>query len=308
MSRYDNVNGYRRSEINWFPGHMAKTKRMISENLKEVDIIIELIDARIPRSSRNPDISELCGGKPMLTLLNKTTLADPSATKEWVRYFREQGGGAIPIDAISGAGFQQIVPAVRETLSEKLERYDEKGMSGRRLRAMIVGIPNVGKSSLINRLAGGARAKVENRPGVTRDKQWITTRYQLDLLDTPGVLWPKLGDRITGENLAFTGAVRDGVLDVIEIAGALAQRLYQIAPAPLSARYKLDPAAITKLRDASETDDAFRYALLEMIGRKRGFLISGGEVDLEHAATMLLEEFRSAKIGNITLEMPYEKA
>lgn len=306
MARYDNLKGYQRTEINWFPGHMAKTKRLISENLKEVDIVIELLDARIPRSSRNPDIAALCGGKPMLTLLNKTTLADPEVTKRWVRSLKDGGGGAIPIDAVSGDGLSSIVPAIRELLAEKLERYDEKGMSGRRLRAMIVGIPNVGKSSLINRLAGGARAKVENRPGVTRDKQWITTRYQLDLLDMPGVLWPKLGDRLTGENLAFTGAVKDGVLDVTEIGGALALRLYEASRDKLAARYKLDPAAIAALRDGCDGDEPFKYALLEQIGRRRGFLISGGEVDLEHTANMLLEEFRSAKIGRISLEAPYE--
>lgn len=286
---------------------MAKTKRMIAENLKEVDIVIELLDSRIPISSRNPDIVAMCANKPILTLLNKTSLADPDVTREWVRYFKSNGGGALPIDCITGDGVSQIIREVRDILSEKIKRYEEKGMSGRRLRAMIVGIPNVGKSSLINKLCGSARAKVEDRPGVTRDKQWITTKFQLDLLDTPGVLWPKFDDRIIGENLAITGAVRDGVLDTVEIAGILCERLYAVARDKLLARYKIAQEDAARLLEEAITEDSFKYDLLSLIGRKRGFLISGGEVDLDHAAAVVLDEFRGAKIGRISLEGANEK-
>ncbi len=279
--------------IQWFPGHMAKTRRMITENLKLVDIVIELRDARIPYSSQNPEIAKLIGDKPRITFLNKSSLADPAVTKIWVKYISENGGSALPIDCITGEGFNLVASNINRVLEDKIKRYSEKGMAGRKLKAMIVGIPNVGKSSLINRMSGSKRAKVENRPGVTLTKQWVTTDIGIDLLDMPGVLWPKFEDRRVGENLAMTGAIKDDVFEIETVSVALCGRLRELYPELLKARYKLD--------DISDLTDG---ELFETIGRKRGFLISGGEVNYERTANMLLDEFRAAKIGKITLETP----
>ena len=280
--------------IQWFPGHMAKTRRLITENLKNIDIVIEILDARIPYSSRNPEINRLCAGKPRIVLLNKATLADPKETKYWCTRFSGENIVCIPTDCVTGEGIGQISPAIRSILHEKLERYEAKGMTGRKLKAMVLGIPNVGKSSLINRIVGNRKAKVENRPGVTLDKQWFATNIGLDLMDMPGILWPKFDDRKVGENLAITGAIKDAVVDVEEIAVVLCARLRSLYPDLLSARYKLgDPAEYAELTD---------YELFEMIGRKRGFLISGGEINTERTANMLLDELRAAKIGRITLD------
>ena len=286
--------------IQWFPGHMAKTRRLITENLSQVDIVIELLDARIPGSSKNPEIDKLTGSKPKLTLLTKASLADPAATKLWIEeYSRKNKNRALAIDTVTGEGVKAIAPAIREILAEKLQRYADKGMSGRKIRAMIVGIPNVGKSSLVNKLGGGKKAKVEDRPGVTLTKQWVTTNIGIELLDMPGVLWPKFDDRITGENLAFTGAIRDAILDTEELASNLCARLLETVPALFCARYKLIPEDLA---------DKKPYELLEAVARKRGFLIAGGELNTERAADIVLDEFREAKIGRITLELPCPKA
>lgn len=283
--------------IQWFPGHMAKTKRLIKECLSSVDIVLELLDARIPKSSKNPDIDALSGDKPKLTILTKASLANPDATKAWVEYYKSQGKHVVVVDSALGVGLDSLSAAVKEILKEKLERYSAKGMSGRRIKAMIVGIPNVGKSSLINRLAGGKKAKVENRPGVTLNKQWVPTEIGLDLLDTPGVLWPKFEDEAVGFNLAATGAIKDAILDTEEIAMLLAYKLLRISGDEFSSRYKLNKD------EALELDS---YDLFELIGKKRGFLISGGEINHERTANMLLEEFRSATVGRISLELPEE--
>ena len=275
---------------------MAKTKRLITECLPLVDIVIEVLDARIPVSSKNPVLDSLLGQKPRLAVFSKSALADPEASRLWQAYYREKGTETIFYDCRSGDNLNAIAPKVREILGEKLERYESKGMTGRKLKAMIVGIPNVGKSSLINALAGSNRAKVENRPGVTLTKQWITTKVGIDLLDMPGVLWPKFEDRIVGENLAITGAIKDDVLDIEQLAVLLVGRLRKIAPEKLSERYKLG--------DMAQYDDIPDHELFEIIGRKRGFLVSGGEVDWERSANMLLDEFRAARIGRITLEVP----
>ena len=274
---------------------MAKTRRLIAECLSQVDIVLELLDARIPRSSKNPEILKLTAGKPKLTLLNKASLADPAISDAWLSHYAKTENEALLIDCVTGDGIAKIGDAVRKILAEKIARNEAKGMAGRRLSAMIVGIPNVGKSSLINRLAGSKRAKVENRPGVTTAKQWVTTSIGLSLLDTPGVLWPKFDEKTVGENLALTGAIRDGVLDVETLAMTLCERLVSVCPALFFARYKLTPA------DAEGRDG---YDLLELVGRKRGFLVSGGEVNLRRTAEMLLDEFRSGVIGRISLERP----
>ena len=279
--------------IQWFPGHMAKTRRLMKENLKNVDVVIELLDARIPRSSRNPEIEKLTEGKPLLTLLNKSALADPEETERWIALYKSKGCTCLAIDCVSGKGLDKLMPAVRSLLADKLERYSQKGMTGRRLRAMVVGIPNVGKSSLINRLCGNKKAKVENRPGVTLAPQWVSTSMGLDLMDMPGVLWPRFDDREIGENLAVTGAIKDDVIQIETIAVALCHKLRRRYPALLATRYKYAPEQVEELTDAE---------LFAFIGRKRGFLVSGGEIDEERTANTLLDEFRAAKIGRITLD------
>ena len=280
--------------IQWFPGHMAKTRRLMKENLKNVDVVIELLDARIPESSRNPEIGKLTEGKPVVTLLNKAMLADPNATDAWVERYKKANNIAIAVDCVSGKGMDKLMPAIRTLLAEKLERYAQKGMSGRKIRAMVVGIPNVGKSSLINRLCGSKKAKVENRPGVTLNPQWVSTSLGLDLMDMPGVLWPRFDDRKTGENLAITGAIKDDVVVIETLAVALCNRLRNAYPTLLATRYKFEWNEQT----LALTD----YELFEFIGRKRGCLVSGGEIDTERTANLLLDEFRAAKIGRITLD------
>lgn len=275
---------------------MAKTRRMMKEMLPQIDMVIELTDARIPFSSKNPELKKIIGNKPVLTLLSKSSLADPDLSARWKKKYENDGCHCLFIDSSTGDGIKQIPDAVKDVLSEKIERYESKGMSGRQIRVMIAGIPNVGKSSLINRLAGGKRTKVEDRPGVTRDKQWITTQYGIELLDTPGVLWPKFEDQTVGENLAVTGAIRDEILDSERMAVILVGRLREKYPELLSARYKLG--------DMTRYEDMDNYGLFELIGRKRGFLISGGEINTERTSVMLLDEFRGGKIGRITLEEP----
>ena len=286
--------------IQWFPGHMAKTRRMIGEMLPQIDLVIELLDARIPYSSANPDLKKMVGDKPILTVLTKSSLADPNASGIWRSYFEKQGRHVLFLDTVTGEGMNRLLPAVTEALAEKIGRNEQKGMSGRTMKLMIAGIPNVGKSSLINKLTGAKKAKVENRPGVTRDKQWVPTGHGFDLLDTPGVLWPKFEDRRVGENLAMTGAIKDDVVETVSLAVTLVGRLRSRAPALLSARYKLgEMEKYQKLNDGE---------LFEVIARKRGFLVSGGEIDEERCAGVLLDEFRSAKIGRVTLELPSDAA
>lgn len=283
------------TEIQWFPGHMAKTRRMIRECLQLVDLVIEILDARIPYSSKNPEISSLCENKPILTVFNKSSLSDPAVNDRWVSHYRKNGGNPLFIDCKTGLGLNRIEPEIRTVLQEKIRRYENKGMSGKRLKAMVVGIPNVGKSTFINCLAGRVKAKAEDRPGVTVTKQWVTTSAGMDLLDMPGVLWPKFEDRLVGENLAATGAIKDQILDTEAIAVALCSRLFAVAPDKLCARYKLEREALEGLEG---------WQIFELIGKRRGFLMSGGSVNTERTALMLLDEFRSAKIGQISLETP----
>lgn len=278
--------------IQWFPGHMAKTRRIISENLGNVDLVIELLDARIPYSSRNPEIARLTSGKPTLLLLNKASLADPAQNRLWLNRLTNRNTLPILTDCATGEGLNRLEPAIKRILAEKLSRYAEKGMSGRRVRAMVLGIPNVGKSSLINRISGNKKTRVEDRPGVTREKQWVPTGIGVDLLDMPGILWPKFEDPRVGENLALTGAIKDDILDTEGLAALLCGRLKKNYPALLAARYKLSDEDLQLKNDE----------LFLKIGRKRGFLISGGEIDTERTAAVLLDEFRAAKIGRITLD------
>jgi ribosome biogenesis GTPase A len=282
--------------IQWFPGHMTRTKRKIAELLPLVDIVVEVVDARIPLSSRNPDLDGLTGQKPRMLVLSKADIADEAATAKWLRVLKSQGLPAIAVDCKSGKGVDRFVPLMREVLADKLAVWEEKGMGKRAIRAMVVGIPNAGKSSLINRMARGGKAKVEDRPGVTRNQQWFVIDGGAQLLDTPGILWPKFEDQTVAQRLAFTGAIRDEILDTEELAVGLLDVLATSYEPLLRARYKL-----------TEPLDEDRWELLQQIGRKRGMLISGGEVDTLRAATMLLDEFRGQKIGRITLEYPEEE-
>lgn len=281
--------------IQWFPGHMTKTKRQIQASLKLVDAVAEILDARIPLSSKNPDLQKLIQNKPKVVLLNKCDMANQTATSRWIDYYASQGITAIAVDCKSGKGLNKFAPAVNNVLSERRERLKAKGMVNPMLRIMIVGIPNVGKSSFINRVAKQNRAKVEDRPGVTRGNQWYSIAKNIEMLDTPGVLLPKFDDKIVGERLAFTGAVKDQILDTELLAVRLLDFLRSLKPADFIARFKLEDIDL----DAIDS-----YELLNVIGKKRGMLISGGEINTERAAIMLLDEFRSGKLGRITLEMP----
>ncbi|MBO4422580.1 MAG: ribosome biogenesis GTPase YlqF [Clostridia bacterium] len=281
--------------IQWFPGHMAKTRRLIKENLPSVDIVVELLDARIPYSSKNPEIRNLTGSKPVVTVLNKYTLSDPAACAVWRAYYEKNGQTCIFTDCVTGYGLDRLRAAVNEALAEKLKRYEEKGMAGRHVKAMIVGIPNVGKSSLINKLARNKSAKVENRPGVTTAKQWVSTSVGIDLLDMPGVLWPKFDDRTVGENLAMTGAVKDEVFEREAVAYALCERLKRYYPELLCQRYKLEPGFVAS---------AEPYEIFEGVAKKRGLIVKGGEINADRCADLLLDELRLGKIGKITLERP----
>ena len=281
--------------IQWYPGHMTKTRRQMEADLKQVDAVCEIVDARIPVSSRNPDIDAICGSKPRILVLNRMDLADPNATQKWAAYFKSKGMAVIATDCKTRRGIGDFTPAARTACAEKLQRDAARGMN-RPLRVMVVGIPNVGKSTLINQISGRKGAKAENRPGVTRGKQWVTVDSGLLLLDTPGILWPKFEDREVGMMLAFTGAVKEGVIDLEELACHLMELLHRYYPQALLDRYKIEAPAGTK-----------GWELLEMAGKNRGYLLSGGEIHTERMAKVLVDEFRSGKLGRFTLEMPEER-
>ncbi|MDR0914905.1 MAG: ribosome biogenesis GTPase YlqF [Oscillospiraceae bacterium] len=282
--------------IQWFPGHMTKTKRQITDVLKLVDIVAEIIDARIPFSSRNPDLRVLTKQKPRIVLLNKCDIADKAATKQWIEYFKNtENSAALAINSKNGIGLNLFAPAVRNVLSEKLSRLKQKGVVSPTVRVLVAGIPNVGKSSFINKMSSKSKAKVEDRPGVTRGNQWFTVDKDMELLDTPGMLWHKFDDQKVGERLAFTGAVKDGVLDIELLAMRLLENLILINSFGFAERYKLEKDEILSLDS---------YDLLCKIAKNRGMLISRGEADTERAANVILDEFRGGKLGNITLELP----
>lgn len=289
MNPQENMN------IQWYPGHMTKTRRQIEADLKQVDAVCEIVDARIPMSSRNPDIDAICGSKPRILVLNRLDLADPGATKKWAAYFQKRGIAAIATDCKTRKGIADFTPAARAACAEKLERNAKRGMN-RPLRVMVVGIPNVGKSTLINQISGRKGAKAENRPGVTRGKQWVSVDSGLQLLDTPGILWPKFEDPNVGMMLAYTGAVKEGVIDVEELSCHLMELLHKFYPKTMLERYKVEAQPGTP-----------GWEMLELAGRKRGYLVSGGEVNTERMAKVLLDEFRSGKLGRFTLEMPEDE-
>lgn len=280
--------------IQWFPGHMAKARRMVVENVRLVDAVCEIVDARIPYASRNPEIGELTGGKPRLIILNRVDQADPAVTDKWADWFKKSGAYVLKTDSKSGKGTAAFQNAIRGLLKDKIEYYKSKGQTGRMLRIMILGIPNVGKSSFINRVAGRRAAEASDRPGVTRGKQWINIGGGIEMLDTPGLLWPKFEDKTVGEHLAFTGAVKDDILDIETLGAHLMELLWKIYPDAVRERYKIEGA-----------EDGF--ALLEQAAKKRGFIVSGGELDLERMSRVLLDEFRGGKLGKMSLERPPEE-
>ena len=281
--------------IQWYPGHMTKTRRQIQADLKLVDLVAEIIDARIPISSRNPDIDEIVGDKPRLIILNRADQADPAMNKVWGEWFRQRGWWVMETNARDGKGVNQFSAAIKSALKDKIEQWKAKGLVGRPVRAMVVGVPNVGKSTFINQVAKKKSAKAGNKPGVTRGKQWVNVDPGLDLLDTPGILWPKFEDETTGMHLAFTGAVKDEIMDLETLACHLMEILGARYPQAITDRYKVEPQA-----------GLAGWELLEACGRKRGFLISGGEVDTERMARILLDEYRSGKLGRITFESPQD--
>lgn len=288
----ENQTGIQPQQLQWYPGHMAKTRRLIEENLKLIDVVVEITDARIPFSGRNPSFDEMLKSKPRLIVMNKSDLADPNISSEWIAFFKKQGINVIPVSCTTGAGINKITSAAKELIREKIERDKEKGRN-RTIKIMTVGIPNVGKSSLINRLVGKASTKTGDRPGITRGKQWIRLRGDIELLDTPGILPPKFEDNETAKRVACTGAIKDEIINTELLSYSLLEFLRDNYSAELCARYKLDN--ISELKG---------YELLEYIAKKRGFIISGGEPDTERAANMVLDEFRSCRIGKITLEKP----
>lgn len=279
--------------INWFPGHMAKTRRLIEENVKLVDIVVELLDARLPMSSRNPEIDEIVKSKPRLVLLNKADIADKEVTKKWVEHFAKSGIYALPISSIQSKNLNIIFDKCKVILKDKIAKQKEKGIVNKSIKIMVVGIPNVGKSSFINKLSGKKSAVTGDRPGVTRGKQWIRLGNGFELLDTPGILWPKFEDENTGMNLAFTGAIKDEIMDTELLAVRLLEFLKKMYPSSLKMRYKMD-----------NFKDLDGYEILNLLGKKRGFIVSGGEIDTLRAANILLDEFRGAKLGEISLEFP----
>ncbi len=287
------MSDFQKQTVQWFPGHMAKTRRLIKECLSQVDLVTEIVDARIPESSRNPEIKEMIGSKPHIILLNKCDVADERATGQWISFYEKQGIAALPVDCRSGKGLNRFSPKVKEILKDVIEKNTAKGMVGKPLRIMVVGIPNTGKSSFINRMAGAQKAKVADKAGVTRSNQWFAIGNGLELLDTPGVLWPKFDDPSVGDKLAFIGSVKDTVIDLESLAARLIGVLRRDYPERLSERYKI-----------TDFEDCQVFEIMDMIGKKRGMLISRGEIDYERVSVMLLDEFRGGKLGRITFERP----
>jgi len=287
--------------INWYPGHMAKTKRQIAEDLKLIDVVIELLDARIPMSSQNPDIKELVGNKKKIIVLNKSDLAEESATKQWVQYFEKNGAIAVIADSNTGKGISEVIRKVQSIMQDELETSSAKGRTGRAIRVLVLGIPNVGKSSFINRISNKISAKVGNRPGVTVQKQWIRVANNIELLDTPGVLWPKFESEEVGLNLSYTGTIKDEILEKTEIAFYLLKFLLKNYKGNLIERYKLEETKVEEIIQNNEENDAI-LEIMEIIGRKRGAVVSGGRVDEEKVSNILVEDFRSGKLGRISIE------
>ena len=296
-------NSYHKININWYPGHMAKTKRQIVEDLKLIDVVVEILDARIPVSSQNPDIQEYIKNKPTVILLNKSDLSNSEENKKWVTKIQKEGKSAVPVNCNSGEGIKNAIAEIKKVYNNVKEQYENKGRIGKAIRVMVLGIPNVGKSSFINRASKKVAAQVGNKPGVTRQKQWIRLEDGIELLDTPGVLWPKLGDEKVALNLAYTGTIKDDVLETIEVGFSLLKFLIENNLMELTERYKLDLETVKQILEDSDLEENEKaLEILHQIGRKRGAVIPGGNIDEEKTAKIILDDFRSGKIGKITLE------
>ena len=290
------------TNINWYPGHMAKTRKQIIDNLKLIDVVVELLDSRIPISSQNPDIADITKGKKKIIVLNKSDLSDEKQNKLWVEYFKEKGTTALLTDANTGRGIDNVTKEIEKMMKDELQKQAEKGRVGRKIRVMVLGIPNVGKSSFINRIAKKTSLQVENRPGVTQKNQWIRINENIELLDTPGVLWPKFESDEVALNLAFTGTIKDNVLELTDIAYYLVKYLLENYREKLCERYKLDIKEVEDILKREEPENVNIYDVVLLIGRKRGAIVSRGNIDEEKTARIILDEFRSGTIGKITLE------
>ena len=295
-------NSYHKINLNWFPGHMAKTRRQITEDLNLIDIVVEILDARIPISSQNPDIKEITKNKKKLVVLNKCDLSDEQDNKKWVKYFEKQGYNAILVNSNNGNGVNEVIRQIQKTMKEENQAYANKGRIGRKIRVMVVGIPNVGKSSFINRITKKNSAGVANKPGVTRQKQWIRINDEIELMDTPGVLWPKFESNEVALNLAFTGTIKDTILEITEVAYNLTKFLLNEYKDNLIERYSLDREVVDKILEQDRMENENIYEVMQLIGKKRGAIISGGNIDDEKTSRIILDDFRSGKLGKITLE------
>lgn len=302
MDKEKDEKSYHKININWYPGHMAKTKRQIIEDLKLIDIVVEILDARIPISSRNPDIEQYINSKKRLIILNKFDLADMDENQKWVKLYKSQGIEAVLVNSNSGEGMNNAIKKIEEINKDNKEKFENKGRIGKAIRVMVLGIPNVGKSSFINRVTKKNSATVGNKPGVTKQKQWIRINNNIELLDTPGVLWPKFENEDIALNLAYTGTIKDDILPIIEIGYNLLKLLIKEYPEKIIERYKLEKEEIEKILNSDIEENEKILEIMHMIGRKRGALISGGNIDEEKVAKIILEEFRSGRIGRITLE------
>lgn len=296
-------NSYHKSNINWYPGHMAKTKRQITEDLKLIDVVVELLDSRIPISSQNPDIANIIQNKKRIVVLNKCDLSDEKQNRLWVEHFKKQGIPAVLTDSNTGRGIQEAIKEIEKIMEEELEKFAQKGRVGRKIKAMILGIPNVGKSSFINRIAKKTSAQVANKPGVTRKNQWIRVNETVELLDTPGVLWPKFESQEVALNLAFTGTIKENVIERTEVAYYLVKFLLENYRSNLCERYKLDETEVEEILKRPEPENVNIYDVMLLIGKKRGAIISGGNIDEEKTARIILDEFKTGTIGKITLEV-----
>lgn len=299
----NNEESYHKMNINWYPGHMAKTKKQIIEDLRLIDVVVEIIDARIPKSSQNPDIQEWTKNKKKVIVLNKADLADEKANSEWINYYKKQGISAVLTDSNSGKGINEVIKEIEKVANQSQEEFNQKGRTGKAIRVMVVGIPNVGKSSFINRITKKTSTVVGNKPGVTRQKQWVRVKENIDLLDTPGILWPKLGEQEVALNLAYTGTIKDDVIEKIEVAYYLLKYLLQNNRENIINRYSISNEEIEEiLNNKNNMENENILEILYLIGKKRGTIVSGGRVDEEKVSNLLIEEFRSGKLGRITLE------
>ena len=298
----ENTKSLPSTSINWFPGHMAKTRRQITEDLKLVDIIVEILDARIPISSQNPEIQEITKNKKKVIVLNKSDLSDEKDNKKWIDYFTKKGNRVVLANSNTGKGVDEVIRQIQKTMQNEIEAYKEKGRIGRKIRVMVVGIPNVGKSSFINRIAKKNSAGVANRPGVTKQKQWIRINENIELMDTPGVLWPKFESEEVALNLAFTGTIKDDILEITEIAYQLTKFLLKEYKSNLLERYSLDENEINEILQQEQAENQNIYEVMQLIGRKRGAIISGGNIDDEKTSRIILDDFRTGKLGKISLE------